>query len=366
MHRLPYNGRKPLIRSAPMKQIARFAAVFAASLTIAGAAFAQSPVYRVKDLVLDKVAPSAAEASLQARNDAKLVGAQRLIDRLTLPEDRANARQPLDPAAIARLTRSSTAGGEKSFAAPGGGFRVTGSIAWNFREDDVRKYLETAGVPYVDSQAALAMIVPVAVGIDTAQWGSAWMTTNATGQTVPRADETALTPYIASTQGWNRRPSWTDIQEELTRVRADRGVIAEVFQQGAQYYVRLIDMRTNIPDPNIGQAGPFVSLQSAQAGAVAELERAWKVSSIVRSAGATSMALTASFADLQEWVKIKKGLESSRLIRDLNIESLSVAGADVSFNFSGRPDQLATDLRSRGVDLQNGNGAWTARVYAAQ
>ena len=81
--------------------------------------------------------------------------------------------------------------------------------------------------------------------------------------------------------------------------------------------------------------------------AVAELERAWKVSSIVRSAGATSMALTASFADLQEWVKIKKGLESSRLIRDLNIESLSVAGADVSFNFSGRPDQLATDLRSR-------------------
>ena len=78
------------------------------------------------------------------------------------------------------------------------------------------------------------------------------------------------------------------------------------------------------------------------------------------------MSLTASFADLPEWVKIKKGLESSRLVRDLNIESLSIAGADVSFNFSGRPDQLATDLRSRGVDLQGGNGAWTVRVYAAQ
>jgi hypothetical protein len=367
MHNLPYNGRKPLVRFAAMKQIARFAAIFAASLTLAGAAFAQSPVYKVKDLTLDKVAPSAAEAQLQARNDAKVVAAQRLIDRLTLPEDRANARQALDAAAIARLTRSSTSQGEKTSAVPGGGgFRATGFVTWSFRDDEVRKYLEGGGVPYVDSQAALAMIVPVAVGIDPGQWGAAWMTQNAAGQSVARSDETVLTPYIASTESWNRRPSWADIQEELTSVRADRGVIAEVFQQGAQYYVRLIDMRANIPDPNIGQAGPFVSLQSAQAGAIAELERAWKVSSIVRSSGATDMAVTANFADLQEWVRIKKGLESSRLVRDLNIEALSVAGADVSFNFSGRPDQLATDLRSRGVDLQGGNGAWTLRVYTAQ
>ena len=210
------------------------------------------------------------------------------------------------------------------------------------------------------------MIVPVAVGIDPNQWGAQWTAPNAAGQLAGKSDETVLTPYVGSTEAWSRRPGWTDVQEELTRVRADRGVIAEVYQQGAAYFVRLVDMRTNIPDPNIGLAGPFSSLSSAQVGAIAELERAWKVGSIVRSSGSTGMALTAAFADLQEWVKIKKGLESSRLIRDLNIESLSVAGADVSFNFSGRPDQLATDLRSRGVDLQGTNGAWTARVYASQ
>lgn len=349
-----------------MKQIARFVAVFAASLGIASAAFAQSPVYKVKDLPLDKVASSAAEASLQARNEAKLLGAQRLIDRLTLPEDRANARTPLDPAAVARLTRSSIAQGERTAAQPGGGMRVLGAITWQFRDDEVRQYLETAGVPYVDSQAALAMIVPVAVGIDPAQWGAQWLTPNAAGQSVPKSDDTVLTPYIASAQAWDRRPAWMDIQEELTADRADRGVIAEVYQQGASYYVRLVDMRANVPDPNLGVAGPFVSLQSAQAGAIAELERAWKVASIVRSNNASSMSLVANFTDLQEWVKIRKGLETSRLVRDLNIESLSVGGADVSFVFSGRPDQLAADLRSRGVDLLSNNGAWVVRVAAQQ
>lgn len=366
MHNLPYKGREPLVRSAAMKQITRFVALFAASLTLAGAAFAQSPVYQVKDLALDKVAPTAPEASLQARNEAKVVGAQRLIDRLTLPEDRANARQPLDAAAIARLTRSSRSQGEKSSAAPGGGFRATGLVTWIYRDDEVRKYLETAGVPFVDSQAALAMIVPVAVGVDTAQWGAQWTTTNGAGQTVGKSDETVLTPYIASTESWNRRPAWMDIQDELSRVRADRGVIAEVYMQGAQYYVRLIDMRTNVPDPNLGLAGPFVNLSSAQTGAIAALERAWKVASIVRTSSASNLSVTAMFADLQEWVKIRKGLENSRLIRDLNVESLSVAGADISFVYSGRPDQLAADLRSRGVDLTGDNGGWMLRVASQQ
>jgi hypothetical protein len=60
MHNLPYNGRNARLKSGPMRQITRFAAVIAASLALAGTAFAQSPVYSVKDLPIDKIAPSAA------------------------------------------------------------------------------------------------------------------------------------------------------------------------------------------------------------------------------------------------------------------------------------------------------------------
>ena len=75
MHNLPLSCRKALVRLPAMRKIARFVAVLAVSLAAGGAAFAQNPVYRVKDLVVDGVAPSAADAGLQGRNAARLAGA---------------------------------------------------------------------------------------------------------------------------------------------------------------------------------------------------------------------------------------------------------------------------------------------------
>ena len=70
-----------------------------------------------------------------------------------------------------------------------------------------------------------------------------------------------------------------------------------------------------------------------------------KPSSVVRSTGSTGVSLIANFADLQQWTRIRKGLETSRLVQDLNVESISVAGADITFNYAGSPEQLQSDLR---------------------
>lgn len=358
MHNLPYIGREALVRLPPMKIIARFVTLIAATAVLAGAAFAQNPVYRVKDLVADAVAPNAADAGLQGRNAARLTGAQRLIDRLTLPEDRSRATQPIEASAIARLYRSYQSQTDTKSSSVAGGIRSSGIITWVFNENDVRAYLDQRGVPYVDQQAALALVVPVAAaGVNPSDWAAQWAS---------KSDETVLAPYVGSAQAWNRRPDQSEIAGELASSRADHGVIAEAYMQGPQYYVRLTDMRTSVPNPTIGVVGPYVSLGSAQTGAVAELERAWKTASVVRSTGATSVSLIAQFQDLAQWTRIRKGLEASRLVHNLNIESLTIAGADITFSYSGRPDQLASDLRSRGVELRNGNGGgWVLQAAGA-
>lgn len=348
-----------------MMKTARFVALVAASVALAGAAFAQNPVYRVKDLVADAVAPSAADAALQGRNAARLVGAQRLIERLTLPEDRARATSPIEASAVTRLSTGYQTQGELKSSSVSGGIRSSGVMTWSFRDSDVRAYLDQRGVPYVDTQAALALVVPVAaVNVNANDWASQWVIRSA-ANVVGKSDETLLTPYVASTRAWPQRPSTADIQSELSATGADHGVIAEVYMQGPQYYVRLTDMRANAPNPTIGVVGPFVSLGSAQTGAVTEMERAWKAASVVRSTGSTSVSLVANFADLQQWTRIRKGLESSRLVRDLNVESISVAGADITFSFAGSPEQLQSDLRSRGVDLRGADGGWVLQATGA-
>jgi hypothetical protein len=369
MYDPPYNGRMPLLGSAAMRKFARFAAVFAVASVLAGAAFAD--VYKVKDLVVDKVAATAPEATQQGRNEARLVGAQRLIERLTLPEDRAQAREPIDVNVIGtRLYRNfDTQEQTKSFPVAGG-IRVTGMIAWNFDAKGVRDYLDARGVPYVDTQAAKALLVPsVAGGVDPGQWGAQWTQSVAQGgqtRTVGKSDDTVLTPYVASTDSFSRRPTFMDVQSELASARADHAIVAEAYSQGGGIYVRLVDLRTNSPDAGMGVVGPFANLSSARDGAIAEMERAWKVRSIIRTSGSTDIALTANFRDIGEWVKIRKSLETSRLVRNLNIESLSPGGADLRFAYTGRPDQLAADLRSKGIDLRSADDGWVLQVVSAQ
>jgi hypothetical protein len=351
-----------------MRKITRFAAIFAAVCALSQAASADP--YKVKDLVIDKTAATAAEARQLGNNEAKLVGAQRLIERLTLPEDLAQAREPIDYSVVAtRLARNQeTQEQVKTFQAAGG-IRVTSVVAQNFVAKDVRDYLDARGVPYVDTQAAKALLVPaVGSGVDAAQWGAQWtQTVNQGGQNrvTGRSDDTVLTPYVASIESWPRRPTFMDVQSEISSAGADHAIIAEAYSQGG-IYVRLIDLRTNGGDSGLGVVGPFSDLAAAKRGAIAELERAWKVRSIVRTTGSTDIALTANFSNIGEWVKIKKGLETSRLIRNLNIESLSTSGADLRFAYTGRPDQLASDLRAKGVDLRSADNGWVLQVASGQ
>src|SRR5215470_17274000 len=84
MYSLPYNGRAPLLGSAPMNRTFRFAAVFAAALTLAGAlsgaATAQQrpDPYTVRDITFDKVSTvSYQDAIAQGSAERKLAGAVR-------------------------------------------------------------------------------------------------------------------------------------------------------------------------------------------------------------------------------------------------------------------------------------------------
>jgi hypothetical protein len=247
---------------------------------------------------------------------------------------------------------------------------VISVVTIGYIADSVRQYLESRGVPYVDAQAGKALIIPsVGGGLDPVAWGNQWTdTVTQGGQTtrVGKSDDTVLTPYVASTQAWSRRPSWMEVQDEITLAKADRAVIAEAFLQGSQIYVRLIDLRTGAADTSGSVVGPFSDLPSARAAAIAEMERAWKLQTIVRTSGSTNVSAIATFRDIGEWVKIRRGLESSRLISGLAIESISTGGADIRFAYAGRPDQLAADLRSRGVDLRGDGNGWVAQVISSQ
>jgi hypothetical protein len=353
-----------------MSRTIRFAAVFVAAAAFTGAAFGQTAMkspFTVRDLPIDVVSTvSHQDALTQGRAQARTKAAERLIERLTLPEDRNAANPPLNASEIVAFAQGPITQAQDQRSTTSAGYRLISTIAQPFNADSVRKYLEAHRVPYVDSQAGKALLVPsVANGVNAADWGAAWMeTVQVSGQPAtsrPRTDETLLTPYVASNEPWPRRPSFADIQPALAASGANHAVVAEAYSQGG-IYVRIIDLRTGAANPGGSVVGPFSSLAQARAGVVTEMERQWKMASIVRTSGSNVAEATAAFRDLGEWVKIKKSLETSRLVSGLAIDSVSQQGADVRFTYAGRPDQVAADLRSRGVQLSGTDGGWTLQV----
>lgn len=347
-----------------MKILPRIAFVAAVLTSLAAPALADP--YKVKGLVEDETGTSPTDATAQARASSRMVGAQRLINRLTLPEDIQAAKSPVEASEIARLYKNIEFEAQEKTFAVAGGSRVTGVVTWNFDAAPIRQYLTMHGVPFVDSQAAWALMVPVVgPGIDPLSWGGVWQEPNASGVMTAKKDDTLLTPYISSVKTLDHHPTWDEVAAEAGTMNTPHAVVAEVYNQGG-IFVRLSDLRPNAAEAAIALAGPFADLTSARDGALDALQRAYKVASIVRTSGSTSMQITASFHTIDEWVRIQKGLEGSRLISNLTTESISPTGADISFVFSGRPDQLAGDLRSRGVDLHGADNGWVAQAVGAQ
>jgi hypothetical protein len=328
----------------------RFLSVVVLALVLGAPAVAD--VFRVTNIAVDETAATGREARDKAVASARMRGAQRLIERLTLPEDRSAAQ--IQYSDIARLNRGiDIMAGEKSTAT-----RYIAVLGVGFDAASVRAYLDTRGVPFVDSQAGRSLVVPIASGpLDPAAWAEAWRVA---------ADDTSLTPFRVTSGAYPQRPAWEQVASEVTSSAAFRAIHAELIPLGTGMTVRLTESRAGQADTPIGTVGPFADMASAQAGAVKELESIWKKATVVRTSGVTSMSLVAGFRDMNDWLRIRRGLETSRIVKEIKVESLSALGADISFVYAGRPDQLAADLRSKGLNLSGTDGGWRLEAAAAQ
>lgn len=332
----------------------------AAILALAAAPFAPSAFagpYDVRDVVADATGADAAAAQAAAWAQARVTAANRLIERLTLPEDRAGAGGLNIDTTMARNLALSiqTQESEKRTAT-----RYLATLIVKFNGKAVRDYLDSRHIPFVESQAAKGLLSPVAgQGVVPAAWAAAW---------AGKSGEDSLTPYVASTAPvLDRKRSLEELRGEMDGVGATRAISAEAYAQAGQIYVRITETRPGAPETALAVAGPFASLDAAQRGAIDAMEVTWKRASIVRGGGTTTVNAVARFSTLAQWVAIRKAAETSRMITALNIEAVSPKGADLSFSFSGRPDQLVADFRSKGVNLSAGDAnGWLVEAAPTQ
>ncbi|MCA8898891.1 MAG: hypothetical protein KDA39_09200 [Hyphomonas sp.] len=306
-------------------------------------------VYTIPNLNVDETAATVIEAREMAMADARLAGARLLIDKITLAEDRAAAGGiPIDAALAERFSAAVDVQEETAGA---GRYKGVLQVVYNPRM--VRAHLQSLGVPFIDTQAPMALMVPLASNTDLED---AWRL--ALGD----RNSGALAPYVtANSPGYSSFSDWSQLSPEATSLGAKRGVLAELLGRDGAWRVQ-VSVVTAAGTESIGATPPMPTLDDAAVAMSRLMGENWKQASVVRGGPRTLATATARYTSLAEWNTLRGALARSPLVSDFRTTAVARDGALVSFAFVGDTQRLQGDLLQRGVALSDEPDAgWVLR-----
>ncbi|MEO1027745.1 MAG: hypothetical protein AAFX02_01690 [Pseudomonadota bacterium] len=336
----------------------RFTLVIAAVLTFFST-FAHADtrsLYTITDLQVDERAETVIVAQQNAFAAARLAGATLMIERITLPEDRATAGTNL--AMTQELANWLAAAVDVQEEARGGNrYRATLSVVFNPR--NVRDFLDRYSVAYVDSQAPLSLAVPiVGTGVDVygspvvledgtesyngdLMWLSVWGDRNAN----------ALAHYETTGAVYQPNAGWVDVQDEVLLRQAQRAFTAILTGRPGAYRVTVETLTASGRLP-VGTTLPQQDIKSAALAAQELLDESWKRQVVVRTEDTTFTEANIYYASLAEWNTLRSALSRSPLVSGFQIRAVARDGAVVNFAYASDLRRLALDLRQRGVAME--------------
>ena len=320
--------------------IRMIAAAFACLIVSQIASADTRDVYTITDIPVDERAESVLEAQQKAFATARIIGANRLIARITLPEQRRAAGLILDN----ETARSMALAVDIEWEERGGG-RYHGELAAVLNPRVVRPFLKERGVPYLDRQAPVVLVIPVSSGPEVYDWREVW----------GERQSTTLAPTVTALGGYDDRATWEDIQSELVAVGASRGIIADL-RSGGSVVLTEITATGNMP---LGGTGSAATLESSVQKVLAKMEDTWKRQAInIDTSRRTLTTANVLYTSLPEWNRLRGALARSPLVSEFEIRAISRDGAMVSFAYSGDQAQLERDLRQRGIVAERLFAGW--------
>ena len=349
------------MKATPLAAFAAFALAALCALA-PGAASAQGGnpgrdnVYAVAGVYVDETAANSSAAQQAAFATAQRIGFERLVRRLTIPDELA--RTPVttpDAATLDRLTQSTDVEEERRSAT-----RYIGRLTVRFDSAGMRTLLRGQNLTVVDTRTAPMLVVPIAgVGTDDATaalWRDVWSN---------GGFQEELAPLVTAPANLTGDPDWNAAAPFAQSAAAASALYATLRVQGATATVNLVEVGPNGVRRDRGQGtaragGTDPASMRAALATLAEqsssrIQAEWKGRIATGGGARARVSASAMYASEAEWERIKAGLTGAAqtLISEIRIEAVGRQGALVSFSFVGDRAQLVAELARRGLTLQD-------------
>lgn len=337
--------------------LAAVAALFAAALCAFAPSLATAQtrdnVYVVSGVTVDQTAANAAAAQQAGLAAAQQRAFERLVRRLTLPEDLVARGMPVaDGAAIERLVLSVDVEEERR-----SGTRYIGRLTLRFDPTGVRTLLRQHGLTVVDTRTSpvlVAAVVGDGVTPETAAvWREVWSNAG-------YGDE--LVPLTVAPEALRGPPNWQTAQPFAQAAGATSVIFATLRTQGGTVVASLVEVdadarreRADVASRIDGDNGLRAALASLAEQANTRVQNEWRARLATGAGQRERITASALYGDQAQWEQIKDALEAAAatIISEIRIQAVGREGALVSFSYVGDRTQLVAELTRRGVSVQD-------------
>jgi len=357
-------------------------AAFSLSVLASTAALAGDP-YTISNVRIDAEASNALEAQTAAMRQGQEEAARRLIERLSLAEDRVETAfdfephmnefgemitdSDLDDSMVSEMISGLEILNEQRSAT-----RYLANLTVSFDPAAVERIFDGYGVPYVETQARPTLVLPVFDGADRFllwednPWRAAWREQNFENSLTPMfvpADNTASV-YLSARQALSLD------EAALRQVAAAYGVnrIAILRAQerdGIRRFGGYLVTISGAGEFGVESWGPqtvFGGWRDAASAFVFDRETEYKRQSVVRDGDTAEFRVTVIYGNIGEWRSLQSALTGASLIEDARLDAMSRDGALMTVNFRGEQAQLISELAERGAVLEEHPGlGWVVR-----
>ena len=343
--------------------LAAIAALFLAALCAfaPGAASAQGAtagsenVYAVAGVRVDETAANAAAAQQAGLAAAQRTGFERLVRRLTIPDELNTVGVPqVDQTTLERLVLSVDVEEERRSAT-----RYIGRLTVRYDPTSVRSLLRQYNLSVVDTRTSPVLVAPSVVPGTSEETAALWRDVWLNGG---YGDE--LVPLSPSPVDLTSDPSWNVAAPLAQAAGAVSALYATLRIQGGTATATLVEVDSNARRERGEVAARFASadaesmrtaLASLADQASMRIQNDWKARIATGGGQRARISASALYSSQAQWESIKDALEGAAqtLISEIRIEAVGRNGALVSFSFVGDRNQLTAELQRRGVTLQD-------------
>jgi hypothetical protein len=326
--------------------------------------------FTVTGVPVDATAESAAAARANALDNGQSAAYRLVLQRMTVAGDWPRLPR-VDAPTLLGLVQGFEIADERTSAT-----RYIAKLTVAFKRDGLRALLRGNGVPFTESVSRPTLVLPVfdpgtgpVLWESPNPWREAWAKVNARDALAPLllpSGDAADLGAVATADAIAGEASKLD--PLARRYGAGSVLVAQATAASGALQVTLtrygLDTTQSIVESFSGQVGSELLASAANAIAT-RFEEDWKRRTLIRFDAKSDLSATVLFANLAEWIQVRRRLERSPEVPSFEIGTLTRHDAQVVLHYFGEPSQLALALGQVDLTLTQRDGLWTLSVRPA-